>query len=252
MGYLHEGHLELVRVCRRHSDTVVVSVFVNPIQFGPGEDYRRYPRDLVRDQRLLRETGADLLFCPSAAEMYPPGYATSVAVERLTEGLCGRSRPGHFRGVTTVVAKLFNIVMPHVAVFGQKDAQQAFVIRRMVRDLGYAVKLMVVPTVREPDGLAMSSRNVYLSPAERAQAPVLYQSLLLARAMVRRGERRPGPIKAAMRRLIRRRSRGLIDYIELTDTDELKPVAVISGRVLVALAVRFGATRLIDNMILRV
>jgi pantoate--beta-alanine ligase len=251
MGYLHEGHLELVRACRRHADFVVVSVFVNPIQFGPGEDFRRYPRDLARDKRLLRAVGADVVFCPEAADMYPSGRATAVEVERLTQGLCGRSRPGHFRGVTTVVAKLFNVVGPDVAVFGQKDAQQAFVIRRMVRDLGYDIKMVIVPTVREPDGLAMSSRNVYLTPQQRAEAPVLHQSLLLARRMVGAGERRAGRIKAAMRRQIEGRSRGRVDYVEVTDTDELKPVTAVKGEVLVALAVRFGKTRLIDNLVIR-
>ncbi|MEO0086038.1 MAG: pantoate--beta-alanine ligase, partial [candidate division WOR-3 bacterium] len=213
MGYLHEGHLELVRVCRRHADFVVVSLFVNPTQFGPNEDYERYPRDLARDRRLLREVGVDVLFCPTVRDVYPAGYATFVEVERLTQGLCGRFRPGHFRGVTTIVAKLFNIVQPDVAVFGQKDAQQAFVIRRMVRDLGYNLRLVIVPTVREMDGLAMSSRNTYLTPGQRAEAPVLYQSLLLARKMVRGGVEQAGRIKAAMRRLIERRSSGQIDYI---------------------------------------
>ncbi len=251
MGYLHQGHLELVRVCRRHADLVVVSLFVNPTQFGPNEDYERYPRDVARDRTLLKQAGADILFCPTVRDVYPAGYATFVEVERLTQGLCGRSRPGHFRGVTTIVAKLLNIVQPDVAVFGQKDAQQAFVIRRMVRDLGYNLKLVIVPTVREPDGLAMSSRNTYLTPVQRAEAPVLYHSLVLARKMVRRGVERPGTIKAAMRRLIERRSSGRIDYIELVDTDELRPVARIKGRVLIALAVRFGSTRLIDNTIIR-
>ncbi len=252
MGALHDGHLELVRVCRRHADSVVVSVFVNPTQFGPGEDYRRYPRNLTRDRQLLKRVGADVLFCPKVRDIYPSGYATFVEVERLTEGLCGRSRPGHFRGVTTIVAKLFNIVQPDVAVFGKKDAQQALVVRRLIRDLGYNIKLVVVPTVREPDGLAMSSRNSYLTPAQRAEAPVLYQSLLLARGLVAQGVRQASSVKAAMRRLIRRHSSGRIDYIELVDTDELRPVTRLAGRVLVALAVRFGTTRLIDNMFIRV
>lgn len=251
MGSLHEGHLELVRVCRRHAASVVVSVFVNPTQFGPGEDYRRYPRDFACDRRLLERAGADVLFCPEVCDVYPPGYAAFVEVERLTEGLCGRSRPGHFRGVTTIVAKLFNIVRPDVAVFGQKDAQQVLVVRRMIRDLGYNMKLVVVPTVREPDGLAMSSRNSYLTPEQRAEAPVLHQSLLLARSLVAQGVRQAGAIKAAMRQLIRRRSSGRIDYIELVDTDELSPVRRLEGRVLIALAVRFGTTRLIDNIIIR-
>jgi pantoate--beta-alanine ligase len=170
MGYLHEGHLQLVRAARKHSDFVVASIFVNPIQFGPKEDFRRYPRDFARDRRLLASAGVDVVFYPRVKDMYPEGFATFVEVERLGEGLCGSSRPGHFRGVTTVVAKLFNVVTPDVAVFGAKDAQQAFVIRRMARDLGFHIRIVILPTVREKDGLAMSSRNVYLSPEQRARA----------------------------------------------------------------------------------
>jgi pantoate--beta-alanine ligase len=247
MGYLHEGHLQLVRAARKQSDFVVVSIFVNPIQFGPKEDFRRYPRDFRRDRRLLASAGADFIFCPSVEEMYPAGFATFVEVERLGDGLCGASRPGHFRGVATVVAKLFNIVMPDVAVFGAKDAQQAFVIRRMARDLGYHTRIVIVPTVREKDGLAMSSRNVYLSPEQRAEAPVLHRSLVLANKLIGQGERSAAKVKAAMRGLIQRESGGRIEYVEIIDTDELKPVKTIKGEMLVALAVHFGKTRLIDN-----
>jgi len=251
MGYLHEGHLRLVRAARRQSDTVVVSVFVNPIQFGPKEDYRRYPRDFSRDRRLLQSAGADVIFYPRVEEMYPAGFATFVEVERLGDGLCGRSRPGHFRGVATVVAKLFNIVLPDVSIFGAKDAQQAFVIRRMVRDLGFHTKILILPTAREKDGLAMSSRNVHLSPEQRAEAPVLHRSLLLARRLIVHGERRAAKVKAAMRRMVRRESGGRIDYVEMVDTDELRPVRTIKGETLIALAVFFGKTRLIDNTIVR-
>ena len=252
MGYLHEGHLGLVRAARRQSDFVVVSIFVNPIQFGPKEDYRRYPRDFGRDRRLLASAGADFVFCPDVKGIYPEGFATFVDVERLGEGLCGKSRPGHFRGVTTVVAKLFNIVLPDVAVFGAKDAQQAFVIRRMTRDLDFRTRIVILPTARERDGLAMSSRNVYLTPEQRAEAPVLHRSLLMARRMIEQGERRAAKVKAAMSRLIRRESSGRIDYVEMVDTDELRPVRTFKCETLVALAVFFGKTRLIDNTVIDV
>jgi pantoate--beta-alanine ligase len=251
MGSLHEGHLSLVRVARRRSDAVVVSVFVNPAQFGPEEDLEAYPRDFGRDRRLLGQEGVDVVFHPDAKIMYPDGFATSVAVERLTRGLCGRTRPGHFRGVTTVVAKLLNVVKPNIAVFGQKDAQQALVIRRMARDLDFDTRIVIAPTVREPDGLAMSSRNSYLTPEQRRQAPVLYRSLRQARRMVREGERDAARVKLAMRRLIRRESGSRIDYVEVVDTDELRPVRRVRGRVLIAVAVYLGRARLIDNIILR-
>jgi pantoate--beta-alanine ligase len=251
MGFLHEGHLGLVRAARKQSDSVVVSIFVNPIQFGPKEDFRRYPRDFARDRRLLASAGADVVFYPRVEEMYPAGFATFVDVERLGDGLCGKSRPGHFRGVATVVAKLFNIVLPDVSVFGAKDAQQAFVIRRMARDLGFHTSIVILPTAREKDGLAMSSRNVYLSPEERAEAPVLHRSLLLARRLIVQGERQAAKVKAAMRRMVSRESGGRIDYVEMVDTDELRPVRTIKGETLIALAVFFGKTRLIDNTIVR-
>jgi pantoate--beta-alanine ligase len=251
MGFLHEGHLRLVRAARRQSDFMVVSIFVNPIQFGPKEDYRRYPRDFNRDRRLLKSAGADFIFCPGVKDVYPEGFATFVDVERLGEGLCGKSRPGHFRGVTTVVAKLFNIVLPDVAVFGAKDAQQAFVIRRMTRDLGFQTRIVILPTAREKDGLAMSSRNVYLTPEQRAEAPVLHRSLVLAKRLIGQGERNAAKVKATMRRMILRETGGRIDYVEMVDTDELRLVRTIEGETLVALAVFFGKTRLIDNVIVR-
>lgn len=252
MGYLHAGHTSLITFARRRADIVVVSLFVNPTQFGPGEDYRTYPRDLERDLRLIRETGGDVVFNPSAEEMYPPDFAASVQVERLTEGLCGASRPGHFRGVTTVVAKLFNAIKPHFAVFGQKDAQQCLVIRRMARDLGMDVEISIAPTVREPDGLAMSSRNVYLNPDERAQATALHRALSLAGRMVESGERDPAAVISRMRALIAERPAARIDYVAIVDTGRLEPVDRLAGEILVALAVRFGKARLIDNIILTV
>lgn len=251
MGALHDGHLALVRRARRACDRCVVSIFVNPMQFGPKEDFRRYPRPLRRDLELLAAAGVDVAFCPRQTEMYPSGFATSVEVARLTRHLCGASRPGHFRGVTTVVAKLFNIVKPHLAVFGQKDAQQAFVLRRMARDLNYDLTLLVAPTVRGKDGLAMSSRNHYLTARQRSEAPVLYRALCLARALVRAGERDATKLKLTMRRVIEAQSGGNVDYVEITDTRELTPIRRVTGEVLVALAVRFGRTRLIDNLILR-
>jgi pantoate--beta-alanine ligase len=251
MGGLHEGHLGLVRVARRRCRRVVVSIFVNPAQFGPGEDFARYPRNLRRDCRLLESVGVDAVFAPSVQQMYPSGYATHVDVERLTMHLCGASRPGHFRGVATVVAKLLNIVQADVAVFGRKDAQQASVIRRMVFDLNMPVRLIVAPTRREKDGLAMSSRNAYLSASDRAAAPALHESLQLARRLVTRGERDARVIRAEVRRYIRARTHGRLDYVEIVDGSELTPVETIKGDVLIALAVHFGKTRLIDNVTVR-
>lgn len=252
MGALHEGHLSLVRKCRRHADFVVVSIFVNPTQFGPGEDLERYPRRLQEDCRLLRKEHVDVAFCPPVNEMYPEGACTWVEVPKLSAGLCGKFRPGHFRGVATVVARLFNLVRPHVAVFGLKDAQQLAVIRRMNRDLGFGIKIVAAPTVREPDGLALSSRNAYLNRAERMQAPVLYRSLVHARRLVSKGERDAGRIKAEIRRFIREHSHARIQYVECVDAESLEPLERLRGRVLIALAVYLGQTRLIDNIILSV
>lgn len=250
MGFFHEGHLSLMRAARRECDVVVVSLFVNPTQFGPHEDYDRYPRDLERDRVMAQEVGVDLLFVPTVEEMYPPGYATYVEVERLTDIMCGRSRPGHFRGVATVVTKLFNIVQPDRAYFGQKDAQQALVIKRMVRDLNMPVDIRVMPIVREEDGLAMSSRNVYLSPEERQSALVLIRSLRRAEEMVRDGERSADRIKEAIRETIGSEQRARIDYVEVVDAEELKPLETIQGKALAAVAVFIGNARLIDNVIL--
>lgn len=250
MGYLHEGHMSLVRVARAHADLVAVSIFVNPIQFLPGEDLAAYPRDFGRDEAMCREAGVDVLFHPGPEEMYAPDHSTYVEEMRLSLGLCGGSRPGHFRGVTTVVARLFNIVLPTVAVFGQKDAQQARVIQRMVRDLAFPVHVMVAPIVREPDGLAMSSRNKYLSPLERKRALCLRRALDRAEELYRRGSRDAAHMVAEMSALIAAVPGTVVDYIAVVDNVSLEAVATISGPVLVLLAVRVGATRLIDNTVL--
>ena len=253
MGYFHEGHLTLMRRAREENDFLVVSLFVNPTQFGPNEDYERYPRDFERDRKQAEKEGVDLLFAPSVEDMYPPEYATYVEVTgTLTSVLCGAKRPGHFRGVTTVVAKLFNIVKPHKAYFGEKDAQQLRVIKRMVRDLNFDVEVISVPTVRESDGLAMSSRNEYLSPEERKAALVLWRSLNLARSLVEAGERSADRIISEMRRLIESEPLARIDYIEIVDSETLEKVDRIEGEVLVALAVFIGTTRLIDNIVISV
>lgn len=249
MGALHEGHLSLLRLAKKKSDVPVVSIFVNPTQFGPYEDFDRYPRDLEKDKRLLREERCEILFFPPVEEMYPKGFKSYVHVEELTEGLCGRFRPGHFQGVTTVVTKLFNIVKPHLAVFGQKDAQQAIVIQRMVKDLDFDIEILLAPTVREKDGLAMSSRNQNLSKREREKAALLYQSLERAREMIEGGEGKAKRVVVEMKKMISKNGIKNIDYVELVDPGNLKPVKTIRGRVLIALAVWVGKTRLIDNLL---
>ena len=249
MGYLHEGHLSLMKRARKETDTVVISIFVNPAQFGPREDFKKYPRDFKRDNALARSCGVDTVFYPSAKAIYPPDYHTYVNVERLTEVLCGASRPGHFRGVATVVAKLFNIVRPDIAYFGRKDIQQAVAIKHMVKDLNMPVRIKIMPTVREPDGLAMSSRNAYLSGEERKDALVLYRSLLRARALVRSGSRDASSIKAAMRSMIGKKKSVRIDYVSIVDARTLGDIRRIHGKAMAALAVKVGATRLIDNMV---
>ena len=249
MGYLHQGHISLMEAARNENDLVVISIFVNPAQFGPKEDYKRYPRDFRRDKRLASDVGVDLLFCPSVKEMYPEGYRSYVEVTDIQEKLCGRLRPAHFKGVTTVVSKLFNIVRPDAAYFGQKDAQQAIVIKRMVKDLNMDLKIKIMPIIREPDGLAMSSRNVYLLRKERSDAPALYESLNLAKRLVSGGIRDGRRIKTRMRRLINLKKSARIDYISIVDTENLRELKVIKKKALIALAVRIGKTRLIDNIV---
>jgi pantoate--beta-alanine ligase len=229
---------------------VVVSIFVNPTQFAPGEDYDQYPQQIEADLACCRSDGVDAVFCPEADEMYPSGSSTTVAVSGLTEGLCGAHRPGHFDGVTTVVALLFNIVQPDVAYFGQKDAQQAAVIRRMVRDLAFPIELVVCPTVREPDGLAMSSRNAYLDPEQRAQATCLYKALTCAHDRIEAGQRDIAVLIKEMRDGIESAGPCSIDYVEIVDPDTMRPKTAAEGRCLVALAVHIGNARLIDNMLI--
>jgi pantoate--beta-alanine ligase len=250
MGFLHDGHLSLIRAARQRARSVITTVFVNPTQFGPGEDLERYPRDLGRDIRLAGEAGSDIVFAPAADEMFDGDFRTYVTVAELTAVLEGKSRPSHFRGVTTVVAKLFNITKPHLAVFGQKDAQQVVVIRRMVRDLNFDIEIVVAPIVREPDGLAMSSRNTYLSPEQRRSAPAVYAGLKEAELRVRAGERSGNAIRALVREIITSRSPGTIDYVSVADADTLLEVTDIQPGVpvLISAAVRFGSTRLIDNV----
>ncbi len=251
MGYLHDGHMSLVRAARGDNAHVAATIFVNPTQFGPNEDLARYPRDEERDLALLRGAGVDAVFAPSAAEMYPDGFSTCVPVEGLAARLEGASRPTHFRGVTTVVAKLLNITAPRRAYFGQKDAQQLAVIRRMVRDLDINTEVVAMPIVREPDGLAMSSRNVYLSPDERKAAHVLCLSLSLAERMYDEAERDATTIRDAMRALIAKQPLADIDYVSIADPGTLDELDVVDRDALVSLAVRFGTTRLIDNTLLR-
>jgi pantoate--beta-alanine ligase len=251
MGALHEGHLSLIRLAKKNSDFVVVSIFVNPTQFGPKEDFKKYPRDLKKDAALCQTAGADLIFSPFTEEIYPKGFSTYVNVEGLTQGLCGASRPGHFKGVATVVSKLFNIVQPDVAVFGQKDAQQLAVIRRMTADLDLSVKIIGAPIIRERDGLAMSSRNAYLTLEERAEATTLYRALQLAGSMAQSGKRKADSVKREMAKLLYRDAPlGEIDYIEIVDNETLKPVKQVQKNTLVALAVKFPNARLIDNIVL--
>jgi pantoate--beta-alanine ligase len=250
MGYLHEGHLALVKQARIENSAVIVSVYVNPAQFGPREDFDAYPRELNRDLELLQEEGVDIVFVPSDEEMYPPEFSSWVDVEKITERLEGASRPGHFRGVATVVAKLFNIVQPNKAYFGQKDAQQAAVIKRMVADLNMGVEIVVVPTFRESDGLAMSSRNIYLSPKERQAATILFKALTLARQLRQGGEKDAEKIRRQMTSFIQKEPLARIDYVSIADAETLEELNLIDRPALASLAVRIGKTRLIDNMLL--
>lgn len=249
MGYLHEGHKSLIDRAVEENDRVVVSVFVNPIQFGPSEDLASYPRDLKRDAGLCEEAGADLVFHPSDGEMYFDDFCTYVDMEGLTKGLCGKTRPTHFRGVCTVVSKLFHIVAPDRAYFGQKDAQQLAVIRRMVRDLNFDLEIVGCPIVREEDGLAKSSRNTYLSEEERQAAVVLHQGLLAGEQLVKSGETDAAKIVGAITDVIGKEPLARIDYVELVEWDSLEPVTSVRGEVLAAVAVYIGTTRLIDNFI---
>lgn len=264
MGYFHEGHLSLIRRARKETDFVVSSIFVNPTQFGPREDYRRYPRNLSRDKKLAEDAGAELIFAPSVSEIYPPAYSTPlkrkrslsltgctyVDVQGLGSILCGASRPGHFSGVATIVTKLFNIVQPDVAYFGQKDFQQAAIIKKMVEDLNMGVRIKVLPVVREEDGLAMSSRNTYLSGRERMDALVLYQSLQQARKMIKSNIRDSRRIKSRIKDLIKSKKSAKVDYIAIVDPENLGEVKKITRKVAVLLAVWIGKTRLIDNMLM--
>ncbi|MCG3136310.1 MAG: Pantothenate synthetase [Phycisphaerae bacterium] len=252
MGALHTGHASLIRAARQQDDFVVVSIFVNPTQFGPQEDLRNYPRPLERDLAMCREEKVDLVFLPSATEMYGDGSFTQVRVELLSRTLCGAHRPGHFDGVALVVTKLFNIVQPDRAYFGQKDAQQATIIRRMVRDLNQPVDVVVCPTVREADGLAMSSRNAYLSPEQRTQAPVLYRSLQMVSLAIAKGEHRVEQLRLLACVEIQSVKAVNIDYLELVDPETLQPVNQLGRQVLAAGAVRLGAARLIDNLLIDV
>ena len=252
MGYLHPGHLSLVRASKKTIDATVVSIFVNPTQFGPREDLSKYPRDFARDAQMLRAEGADILFIPRAADMYPSGYKTFVEVLDLQNKLCGRSRPIHFRGVCTVVLKLFNIVLPDKAFFGQKDAQQAVIIRRMAGDLDLDVEIEVKPIIRDADGLALSSRNAYLNPAERKAALVLTRSLKEAKMMVDQGQRKTAVLIGRIRSRLEDEPLARLDYAAVVDPAELEPLSLVKDRALIALAVFIGRTRLIDNVTVRI
>lgn len=258
MGYLHNGHLSLIKEARKKADIVFVSIYVNPLQFAPTEDLSRYPRDFKRDEKLCKDAGADYIFYPSDEMMYPRGFSTYAVVEKLTSGLEGKIRPEHFKGVTTIVLKLFNIVQPHFSVFGQKDAQQAAVIKKMVKDLNVNNKIVIVPTIREADGLAMSSRNVYLTNEQRADAPYLYKSLQYAKRklMLENYNRDIDFLRSQMSKLIKsRKTATKIDYISFNDYDTLEEIKSLKNskfdKILVSLAVRFGKVRLIDNIVIK-
>lgn len=250
MGYFHEGHLSLMRRAKKENDVCVVSIYVNPAQFGPKEDFKKYPRDLKRDSSMIKKENVDILFIPSNNDIYPNGYLTYIDVEKVSQPLCGQFRPGHFRGVATIVAKLLNMVQPDVMYLGQKDAQQVVVLKTMVRDLNFPAKVKVVATMREADGLAMSSRNQYLSPEERKESVVLYRSLQSAKKAIEAGESSPAKIKNVIQSIIQKESSGKIQYVECVNADTLESIKHLKGNVLIALAVYFGKTRLIDNIII--
>jgi len=251
MGAFHEGHLSLMRRARKECDVVLVSIFVNPLQFSAGEDYDRYPRNLPNDSRLAESVGVDYLFVPSVAEMYAKGFRTFVDQDELPTKLCGEHRPGHFRGVMTVVGKLFNICRAHVVYFGMKDYQQALIIRRMVVDLNFNMDVRTCPTVREEDGMAMSSRNVYLGPKQRKDAAYIYKSLLYAKRMIDDGETSSSHVISEVRRILRKIKGSRVDYIQIINQDTLEPVREIKGKTLIAVALRVGKARLIDNLLIQ-
>jgi pantoate--beta-alanine ligase len=252
MGALHLGHLSLINRSTKENDITVVSIFVNPIQFGPNEDFRKYPRPVNKDLKLCRKSGVDFVFFPKVKDLYAEDFATFVNVEGLSEVLCGKFRPGHFRGVATIVSKLFNIVGPDNAYFGQKDAQQSAIIKKLAVDLNIPVKVKIMPTIRESDGLALSSRNSYLNKVQRAEASVLFRALKLAEILIKNGARNIDKILLRMRELIKKSKKIRIEYISIVNPDTLRPANSISGRVLIALAVRIGKVRLIDNLIVKV
>ena len=251
MGALHRGHLSLIRQARKDNDVTVVSIFVNPKQFGPKEDFKKYPRNLKQDVEFCKKEGVDLIFSPRSGGMYQKNYKTYVNVEGLSDCLCGKFRPGHFKGVATVVNKLLNIVNPYIAYFGQKDAQQSIIIKKMVEDLNMPVKIKVMPTIREADGLAKSSRNAYLNQNDRKDAAVLFQALMTAKKLINQGNLESSSIIQKMRQRISKKKSAKIQYIEIVDQENLKPLDKIKGKVLIALAVCIGKTRLIDNIIVR-
>ncbi|MDP4104737.1 MAG: pantoate--beta-alanine ligase [Bacillota bacterium] len=252
MGFLHEGHLTLIKKARNENDVVVLSIFVNPLQFGPDEDYDSYPRDFERDRALAESEHVDFLFFPSVEEMYPSSPSIKITVEDRTNVLCGKSRPGHFNGVATVLTKLFNIIMPHRAYFGLKDAQQVAVVDSLIKDFNFPIELRPVEIIREQDGLAKSSRNVNLRPEERLQAPVLYKSLQAARKSIENGERNTQNIIRIVSNIIETETNGLIDYVELYSYPQLKLLEQLSGTVIIAIAVKFSTVRLIDNLIIEI
>ncbi len=252
MGALHGGHLSLIRICQKENDLTVLSIFVNPTQFGPQEDFKNYPREIKRDILLAKKENADIIFYPSAEEMYPSGYLSCVEVKEPGNILCGQFRPGHFQGVATVVAKLLNIVEPDVLYLGQKDAQQAIILKKMVKDLNFSVNVKICPTVRGQDGLALSSRNSYLTQEERQEAPILYQALLQAKKRIEQGEDNSQNIIGFIREHIEKNSSGKIQYIECVEGGSLRSLKKLKGKILIALAVFFGKTRLIDNILVNV
>ena len=251
MGFFHEGHLSLMREGRKLGDLLIISLFVNPTQFGPSEDFQKYPKDLEKDGKMAEGVGVDVLFAPDASEMYPPDHQTTVRVEKVTQELCGRSRPVHFQGVATVVTMLFNIVMPHMAIFGEKDFQQLLMIRQMVKDLCMEIEIIGMPTIREADGLAMSSRNSYLSPKERQAALALYRALKKAEDLLQKGERLAEKIQKGMMEILLSEPLVKIDYVQICNASTLEDVHEIKGDVVIALAAYVGQTRLIDNLVYR-